>query len=176
MNAITVASNYLKNAYDYSSVQFELPEGTALQILDWGLRKIPDRLLAAKGREDDIHVTCKYGIHITDFTQVRNIFVNERALKITLGKISLFNIGNADVVKIEVDSPDLFRLNLKISSLFEVTDTHPTYQPHVTIAYVKNGVGSQFNGCADFAGKKVTLDTVAFSGKDNRMTVFKLLP
>ena len=168
MNAITVASN------DHSSVQFELPEGTALQILDWGLRKIPDRLLAAKGREDDIHVTCKYGIHITDYTQLRNLFVNERALKITLGKISLFNIGNADVVKIEVDSPDLYRLNQKISSLFEVTDTHPTYQPHITIAYVKRGVGIPFRGRMDFAGQKITLDTVVFSGKDNWMTIFKL--
>jgi hypothetical protein len=174
MNAIIVASNYLKNANDYSSVQFELPEDTAIQILDWGLRKIPDQLLAAEGREDDIHVTCKYGLHITDFTQVRDLFINERAIKITLGKISLFINDDADVVKIEVDSPDLYRLNQKISSLFEVTDTHPIYQPHITIAYVKRGLGIKYNGRADFTGQKVILDTVAFSGKDNRMTIFKL--
>lgn len=173
MNALKIAEKYLQS-YDFSSVQLELPETEAQEIRDWGLKNIPDRLLAADGRENDIHVTIKYGIHRYDFTEARNLFMKEKPIKIVLGNISLFNSDEYDVVKIDVKSPDLHRLNKIISNNFEVTDTHPIYRPHLTLAYVLKSFGDPYDGRTDFLNREIVSDSVLFSGKDNRQTVFKL--
>jgi 2'-5' RNA ligase len=179
MNPIKVASNFLKEAkfnksYDFSSVQIELPEDIATEIRRWGQIHIPETILVKDGFEDDIHITLKYGIHITDFTKLRNVFIGVSPIEIELGKITIFDTDDADVVKIDVKSPEMLRLNKIISNSFEVTDSYPTYRPHTTVAYVKKGCGKLFDGCPDFEGRKLSLDTVVFSGKDNRYTTFKL--
>lgn len=174
MNGLRVARNFLKSAYSFSSTQFNLPPTIAQEIYTWGLKNIPEDILAENGREDNIHITVKYGIHINDFTVIRNVFVDVKPVPVVLGKISLFTSDEHDVVKLEVSSPELHRLNKVINYSFEVTDTHPTYIPHCTIAYVKSGCGASFDGRKDFAGRKVLLDTVVFSGNDNRKTTFKL--
>lgn len=174
--SLKVASNYIKNAYDFSSVQLELPYDIAQKIYTWGLDNIPNDILTDKGREDDIHITLKYGIHITDFTALRNMFLYEGPIPIELGDITLFVTNpDFDVIKIDIISPDLYRLNKLISDHFEVTDTHPEYHPHATICYVNKSSGSAYNGRDDFKGTKISLDTVEFSGRDNRKTQFKLI-
>jgi len=173
MEAQKVIQKFLKTAYDFSSVQLEIPDPEAEEIRKWGKQNIPENLLVDKGLEDDIHITIKYGIHIYDFTEARNLFINQKPIKLKLGKISLFN-GDCDVVKIEVNSPDLHRLNKLISNKLEVTDTHPVYYPHLTLAYVLKSFGDQFDGKTDFLGREIVCDSVVFSGKDNRKTLFKL--
>lgn len=170
-----IVKAFLKNAYDFSSVQFDLPKTVAEEIYKWGSENIPDDILTADGRESNIHITIKYGIHISDFTEVRNFFINEKSIEITLGKITLFEADDYDVVKIDVSSPDLYRFNRVISENFEVTDTHSEYHPHVTLCYVKKHTGLPYKGREDFMGRKIILDSIVFSGKDNRKTSFKLL-
>jgi len=169
-----VIKAFLKSAYDFSSVQMEFPDGIAEEIRTWCKSKISGEMLADDGREDRIHVTVKYGIHITDFTELREIFKDVKPIEVKLGKITLFEADEHDVVKIDVISPELHKLNRIISKNFEVTDTHPKYLPHCTIAYVKKEYGHLFNGLSDFEGKKVLLDRVLFSGKDNRQVEFKI--
>lgn len=166
---------FLKSAYDFSSVQMDFPDKIAEEIRNWCRCKIPGDMLADDGREDHIHVTVKYGIHITDFTELREIFKDVKPIKAKLGKITLFNADDHDVVKIDVISPELQKLNRIISKTFEVTDTYPQYIPHVTLCYVKKSYGGLFEGNTDFRGKKIILDTVLFSGRDNRQTSFKLI-
>jgi len=169
-----VVNAFLKVAYDFSSVQMEFPGDISNEILTWGKENIPKNILVDKGLEDNIHVTVKYGIHIVDFTEIREVFKDENPVEITLGKISLFNGDENDVVKIDIHSPDLHRLNSIISKEFETTDTYPKYIPHATIAYVKKGCGAHYDGDSIFEGRKVLLDSVFFSGKDNRYTEFKI--
>lgn len=165
---------YLKEAYDFSSVQMDFPDEIAEEIRNWGRQNIPAELLEGKGRENHIHVTVKYGLHNVDFTEVRELFKDVKPLKVKLGRITIFGSEESDVVKIDVISPELHRLNKAISKNFEVTDTHPKYIPHCTIAYVKPGAGQFYNGRTDFAGREILLDSVLFSGKDNRETTFKI--
>jgi len=169
-----IVKAFLKSAYDFSSVQMEFPDEIAEEIRAWGVKNIPSNILAADGRENDIHVTLKYGIHIVDFTEVRAIFNDEKPIEVTLGKITLFDTDDFDVIKIDLHSSELHRLNRAINKNFEVTDTHPVYTPHSTIAYVKKGCGTPYNGDTTFEGKKILLDSVLFSGKDNRKTEFKI--
>ena len=181
MNALKIAQAFIKElvavdrARSFSSVQANLPLPIAQEIYNWGLQHIPDQILTGDGRENNIHTTIKFGLHITDFTAVRDLFVNQKPINIVLGKITLFTSDDHDVVKIDVDSPELHVMHHMIGSSVETTDTHPDYHPHITIAYVKKGIGSPFDGLQDFEGRKVCLDSVLFSGKDNRRTIFRLI-
>jgi hypothetical protein len=180
MNALKIVNAFLKRlqAVDktrsFSSVQSNLPFPISQDIYNWNLKNIPDQILTGDGRENDVHVTIKFGLHIVDFTEIRDLFVNEKPVKIKLGKISLFNSKDYDVIKIDVDSPELHRLNKLISDSVETTDTYPEYHPHITLAYVRKGAGAPYNGLRTFEGREVVLDSVLFSGKDNRKTIFKL--
>ena len=165
-----------KEAYDFSSVQIQIPEDLANEIYQWGLDNIPDTDLCPteKGRETDIHITLKYGLHNFDFTEVRNILGGKGPINIELGPMSLFNSDNYDVLKIDIISSDLHRLNKQICKGMEYTDTFPKYKPHLTLAYLNKGAGDKFVGNKDFKGRKMRLDSVLFSGHDNRRTMIKL--
>ena len=174
---LRVINAYLsKEAYSFSSIQCDFPKGISNEIIAWGKQNIPDADLhidpqdSSSGRETDIHVTVKYGLHTIDPTAVQPFLTQQTPFEATLGKISLFNSDAYDVVKIDIKSPELHRLNKMISKNFEVTDTHPSYIPHITIAYLKKGLGEKFDGRNDFEGKKVFFDNITFSGKDNRLT------
>ena len=163
-------------SYDFSSVQCNMPPELSAEIYNWGVDNIPDECLTNDGRQpqDDIHVTVKYGIHIVDPTKIRDHLMNQKNIKIKLGPVSLFDTNpEYDVVKLSVESDQLRDLNKMINNNFEVTNTHPRYIPHITIAYVKKGSGDCLVGRDDFAGREINLDGATFSGKDNRKTLLK---
>jgi len=180
-----VKAYLIKLAYDFSSVQFDFPQDFALDIITWGKKNIPDTILKSSegdppgftGREDEIHVTIKYGLHTCDYTQLQSLLKDQEPFKITLGKIDTFEHEDEDVIKINVEkTPELMQLNQLISKSFEITDSYPDYKPHVTLAYVKKGEGKKYKGLNAFGGKEVLVDGVTFSGKDNKKTLLKLCP
>ncbi len=126
---------------------------------------------AEDGLKIDPHVTVKYGIKTNDAADVSNLFDGEKPITLTLGKTAVFPGAEKgpgyDVVIAEVDSPDLHRLNAKITDNADVEPSaHPEYKPHVTLAYVKKGLGEKYAGRTDFEGKKYTFDGVTFSPAD----------
>ncbi len=136
---------------------------------------IPDEDLASDGREEDFHITIKYGLHTNKAEDVRKVVEGFGLIEYRLGKVSLFQSEEHDVVKIDVVSDDLHRLNKLISSSLECTDTHPTYKPHVTIAYVKPGLGEKYAGMFDFAGSQNGCQHMEFSDLDRKITVIDLM-
>lgn len=158
--------------FDFSSVQIAIPEREAKEVLKWSKENIPDSILniddGAHGREDYPHITVKYGIHSEDPKEVTALFDSTPAFKIRLGKISIFSNEEKpyDVVKVEVNSPELHELNKKIGEGVEVTDTFPEYKPHMTLAYVNKGEGEVYNGNKDFDGKEVAVKSIEFSSKN----------
>ena len=158
----------------FSSTQVNLPDEVANGVRELAAR-IPDSDLADDGRETEPHITVKYGLHGNDAEAVRSLLADEPPVRVKLGKVSLFENDDADVVKIEVDSPDLHRLNKKIADALPVTDTHPDYKPHVTIAYVKPGMGKKYvESLNGLQGKEITLNALTFSGKDRTTTEIPL--
>ena len=167
-------------SYDFSSTQCNMPPNLSNEIYQWGKDNITDDEIAPTEKRqplDDIHVTLKYGIHTIDFTAARDLIQTIGPIDIELGPITKFNSNpEFDVIKIDVESADLHRLNKILSDSMKVTDTYPVYQPHITIAYVKKGTCGHLVGREDFSKRKVTLDGVTFSGKDNRKTFMPLMP
>lgn len=165
--------------YSYASTQVNFPESIAKRVIEWGNDRIPDSNIHedpdddSMGREDTVHCTVLYGLVDQDPEPVRELLAGERTVKATLGKITLFENDEFDVVKIDVKSPDLHRIHEQLSVL-ENENKFPEYKPHVTIAYVKPGSGSLYSGVTEFEGTEVTFDTVVFSPSDGETTDIRL--
>jgi len=163
----TKASDQTK--HEFSSTQFDLPKDLA-DATRAASMKIPDADLAEDGRETNPHIILKYGLHTGDPEAVRAAIGDAGPVEVKLGKTSVFKGEKADVVKAEVEGPALHALNQRIADALPHTDTHPTYQPHVTLAYVKPGLGEKYAGMRDLEGKTIRLDRVTFSDQNGRTT------
>lgn len=165
---------------NFSSTQVQIPEPIAAKVRGFA-STIPDSELSADGREADVHATVKYGLHDEEPTAVQKALANEPPITAKIGKVSIFPAKETDVqrggdqydvVKLDVDSPDLHRINKKIADSGPHTDTHPTYQPHITLAYVTPGEGQKYVGkeVPGLTGQQVTFPAVRFSGKNKTIT------
>jgi 2'-5' RNA ligase len=177
------AKQFEKTEHKFSSTQVDLPDEAAREVRTVGERLIPDSVVYTDpkdpsfGREEHPHVTVKYGLHDESPEKIQTLLADEPPVTVTLGKLSIFpGKGDTpyDVVKADVDSPDLHRLNKKISEALKVTDTHPEYKPHVTLAYVKRGEGQKFVGDSSLEGKRFTFDAVTFSSSNGETVPVKL--
>ncbi|MCC6682861.1 MAG: 2'-5' RNA ligase family protein [Phycisphaeraceae bacterium] len=115
-------------------------------------RAIPDRQLAPDGRENEPHITVKFGLHSADPQQVANLLKGIGPIRVKFGRISHFppapySRGGA-VLRYDIESPDLVAINALISDRLEVTDTYKHYVPHATIAYVLPGFVAKYEGDA----------------------------
>jgi 2'-5' RNA ligase len=152
--------------HDYSSTQVNIT-GRPAQIMRKLAAKIPDSELAEDGRESEFHITCRWGLHFqTPSKKLRSAIASFGPIRVTLGKTSLFSNDDADVLKVDVDSPDLHRLYNLIGRTLPVHTTFPKYIPHATIAYLKSGKGTKYAGSDALSGINLTFDHVSFSGKN----------
>ncbi len=79
----------------------------------------------------------------TSFLEKQKVLL--RSTLINLSKVSMFNThDDYDVVKFDVDSDECRQMNTLLKSQFGLQATFPTYQAHVTIAYVKKGMGKKY--------------------------------
>lgn len=168
--------------YKYGSTQVQLPPSIADKLIAFGL-SIPDAdiMEAEGGRETDAHVTVKYGLLAPDADALGNVQVqlNGRltslnkagSVRLTLGKTLVFNGADYDVVVVDVKSEDLAAVNRAISAKVQCApSSHPTYQPHATVAYVTAGAGSKYAGWAGLDGVTVYAEYVTLTDADGNRT------
>jgi uncharacterized phosphatase len=159
-----------------ASVQVNLPLIIARKVKKLAAA-IPDKDLAEEGREGTPHVTVRFGLHDDDPAAVVSLLKRESPISMTFGKTGFFpdsETHSGDVVYISVDSPDLQRLNEKLGTLPH-TDTHgPAFVPHVTVAYVKPGLGEKYAGNDALAGTTSVIDSMNFTPAKGADTVIQL--
>lgn len=147
----SLASALLEQAYSYAVTMLEVPAPQSDFIFEWGRLNVPDERLYfgdpnTNPRETEQHVTVKYGLTVDQVPdELRQITEAFKPFPVYIGKVSLFRNPEFDVVKLDVESPWLRKLNAEISA-FPNEDKHPEYHPHLTIAYVKKG------SCDDLEG------------------------
>lgn len=150
--------------YSYSSTQLNLENQDKVDILQFQKDFIDVNDLANLGYEDVPHITVKYGLHDLHPDKLITTIKEIQPIKVILGKTSIFESDNLfDVVKIDVLSKDLRKLNKLISSSLENTDTFKVYSPHITLARVFKGNGQKYIGNDKFEGKSITFDKIVFS-------------
>jgi len=159
-----------KTTYDFSSVQVNLPSDIAQNIIQWGKDIIPDEELYSVetderfGRENEIHITVLYGLHDPRPDPIEKLLKNETPINIKIGKISKFTTNkNYDVIKLDIHSKDLVKLNKLLRENCNYTSNFPIYKPHCTIAYVKKDFGKTIKRENPFQGKSITFNEIVFS-------------
>jgi 2'-5' RNA ligase len=160
--------------YEFSSTQINLPSSLAREIMAWGSRHIPDDIVFRDpenpgfGREHEMHVTVLYGLHTETPGVVKTAVSTFPSFDVELAATSLFTSNESfDVVKLGVRSPELHRLNKIVASNCAHTNKFPTFQPHVTIAYIKKGKGWKLSGDKTFDGKLFHAEEIMFSPRNN---------
>lgn len=163
------------DVHKFSSTQVDLPKAIVAKVKA-AAAKIPASELAEDGREAQPHITVLYGLHSADPAEAAELLAGSGPVEATVGKISIFKGKDADVVKLDVTSPDLARLNTKLRNGVEFTNDHPDYKPHITLAYVKPGAGKKYVGreVPGLTGETIPFDSVTFSSKNGTMTPISL--
>ncbi len=160
----------------FGCVYLLLPEPMRSRILNLA-RYVADADLADDGREDTPHCTSLFGLHHNDPTPVLEILSRFRPVNLELGKVSLFHGPKHDVLKIDVESDQIRRLNGELRSLPHTTE-FKNFVPHITIAYVKPGKGHYYaellNGLSAINGTECTCETAVFSDGDRTKTAWPL--
>lgn len=174
-NNTQVIDKILGLSHKLGSTQLQLPSRLAEEILAWGRGNIAELDLVGDGRESDIHVTVKYGLsNSVDAAQVESVVKDTGEVFFTLGEMQVFAGEEQDVLYIRVQSPQLMALNARISQALPVTDTHPEFKPHVTVAYLQPGAGEKYKGNAEFAGKTAAVSELVFSSAQDEKTTILL--
>lgn len=119
------------------------------------------------GIEDDPHLTLLYGLHdgVTpgQVADALEGFLGEPTEVVADG-IGVFENEEYDVVKVNVaPTADLTGMNESLRSLPH-TNHYPEYRPHLTIAYVRKGMGAKYR--RDFRRSWVVPCRVTYSMVD----------
>lgn len=152
--------------HKYATTQVDVPGLLRGRIVGIG-RAIADAWLAEQGRETSPHVTVLYGL--ADGYGIAEAVSGFGPASFDLGRVTSFDgveEGTADALVIEVRSDCLRRLRDALLELPHKEQTHE-YRPHITIAYVKPGLGqdlaSKLDGMLD--GESVTVTSLTFNNK-----------
>lgn len=99
------------------------------------------------GVEDTPHVTLLFGFHDdkSDIAErLEKKLPTKGAIKLNVVSVSFFETPAYDVVKFDVESSSLNKLHEWCKENFDYTSAHKEYHPHITIAYVKKGMGQKY--------------------------------
>ena len=135
------------NGYDYGCVMIDVPVKNWNEIISW-IDK--EDLYEVEGENYDIqerpHLTLLYGLHkeVTP-DMVKSIFDNfEGDIEVEVNGIDIFENEKFDVVKFNIKLTESLKwLNSKLSELPN-SNEYPDYKPHITIGYVKKGMGKKY--------------------------------
>jgi 2'-5' RNA ligase len=114
------------------------------------IRKIQDEIepshLAGSGIENELHVTILYGMVGEDESDIPKVFSQVSSPQFRLRKkLTAFDGQNGSTaLVIELDGEDLHGVNAVASKAFAHVKTHPTYRPHITVAYVDSDHASKY--------------------------------
>jgi hypothetical protein len=127
------------------------------------------------GIETEPHVTVLFGLcdEILVPADVVRAMEEFKAPVITVKRIDSFSNKDFDVLKLSVESKDLRRMNDRLRQ-FPHVDTFPTYEPHITLAYLKKGTAGKYTGDLEAAVAAQPLTAFKYGMKDGSEIHFTL--
>lgn len=161
--------------YDHGCVMAQIPPQVASQLMTFGKQIISDDMLYFDpqepddyGREKDPHITIKFGLTQPYTPQQMTDFLKEaKPFFIRILGMDVFSNSQFDVVKMNVEGEELRRLRQIFDKLPNVDD-HPVYQPHLTLAYVKPGVGKAYQNRTIGKFARVPISQIVYSDRGKK--------
>ena len=96
------------------------------------------------GLETEPHVTLLYGLHSNvGLDKVEPIVCEPTYSTVKAHNASLFENDKYDVLKFDIKGDQLAEVNSKLKQ-FPFTSDFPDYHPHMTVAYLKKGMGKKY--------------------------------
>jgi len=127
--------------------------------------------LHEKGYEEECHVTILYGfLNDTNPNKVLDKCKTFPALSVFANKIGIFENEKFDVVKFDIQNDLLKELHEDLKEDFN-TNVQYSYTPHVTIAYVKKGLGSKY---VQVLNEQIKMTSSNFVYSDENKNKFKI--
>lgn len=157
-----------KAKFSLQSTQVQADADTAARVQTMQRVFAPEDL-HEEGIETDPHVTVFYGLDGVSPQQVQAIAGRFQPFDVAFGRTSLFENEEFDVVKVDAESPQLRELHAQLRKLPNQNDRE-VYQPHLTLAYVKKGMGSKYL-IDPLNGRSMRVRYVVFSDEEGRKTV-----
>lgn len=148
-------------------VMLEAPPASAKLVKEIQAN-IPVSILTGDGLDNWPHVTVFYGTSATEIEKIVSEVKEFKATEITFGNVSVFNCEKYDVLKVEVESSSLRKMNARIKSAFPSKQTHLDYKPHMTVAYIKKGSGGKYLGKCSLSGKSEVFTRAVVSIGDKK--------
>jgi len=158
--------------YEFGCIMGILNQKASKTLLDISKKLIPNNVLYEEeedqdyGREKEMHVTCKFGL-TKNYSKkdMGKVISHIKPFLISISGITTFNNEKFDVIKIDVKSTMLTKLN-KMFSKLPNEDEHPIYRPHITLAYVNPGKGNKF--IREFNSIELIINRIKYSNPIGR--------
>jgi 2'-5' RNA ligase len=137
------------NGYDYGCVMIDVPVKNWNEIISW---IDTDDLYEVEGENYGIqerpHLTLLYPVlKNVKFDVVKNVLksILNKEILIEIEDIDLFENEKFDVVKFNVKNNEyLNKAHNDLKNNIPNEDKYDIYKPHITIAYVKKGMGEKY--------------------------------
>jgi 2'-5' RNA ligase len=164
-----------KGYYSFGSTQFNMPVEVAFPALYMGAMIDPEDL-HANGVELEPHITLQYGLRDDSDHSIKWICDNHAPVRADFGRLSLFeNNPDFDVLKLDVEGDSLRSMNELIRWDIPHTDKWDQYNPHLTIAYLKKGMGRKYLDIDNpLQDSSVVLDELCYSKTTGEKSFFSL--
>ncbi|MFI4873969.1 MAG: ADP-ribosyltransferase, partial [Blastopirellula sp. JB062] len=143
-------------------------------------RNISTADLALDGIEKNPHVTLLWGIHSDESEQIRFVLKRYGPCGLRLGGLGCFEGDDQDVLYVSVESNAIHEIRAVLESSIPNTQTHDCYIPHVTLAYLRPGMGKkyvenpQLLGHADEQDSLAWVSTLEFSNSREEREYIRL--
>jgi 2'-5' RNA ligase len=141
--------------HEYASVQLNLPSEESKRALALAA-KVREEDLADDGREYEPHITVLYGVDAENPEDVESVVAGFGPVDAELGGVDYFANEGTDVLYISVEGESVHRLRRLLEGKFGGDGRE--YTPHVTLAYVKPGLGEKYK--AEFNEASGAVSTV----------------
>lgn len=166
----TAKSGPHKNA----STQINLPADAAAKVVE-ASKRVADEDLGADGREDEPHITIKYGVK-DDVALLSQVVAAQQPFNVSLGKTHVFEAGEISAgqspIVVEAHAPELKALHDAVNKAMSTRKDDFDYNPHATLAYVKPATAQKYNGLDWAEGISFPVNGIVLSTKSGeRITV-----
>lgn len=163
----------LNQTYSYSSTQVNITDRDVVREIQriQGLIASSDVIKV----ENEPHITVRYGLFDQPrmVESVRTLLSGTGDAVARIGSLSLFEHDNQDVLKFDIESQHLTRLNERLG-LLPNYDKFSTYHPHMTVAYVRKGTGQKYVVPSRVTGRQLVFSDIVYSTTEGEKTSIPL--